>query len=60
MQNKKLDADIEELEKHFPKGDKKRGYVMLILSLARREGRKEGYNKAIKEVFGEEENERKI
>jgi len=33
--------DIEYLDEHFPKGDKKRGVAMVLLSIARREGKYE-------------------
>jgi len=37
--NPKLDEDY--LEEHFPKGDKRRGEVMVLLALARIQGKQE-------------------
>lgn len=37
-----IDEDIEYLDKHFPKGDKRRGEAMVLLAFARIQGKKEG------------------
>jgi hypothetical protein len=37
---KKIEKDIKYLDEHFPKGNKKRGEAMVLLSLARIEGKK--------------------
>ena len=38
---KNIESDIEYLEEKFPKGDKRRGEAMVLLALARIEGRNE-------------------
>jgi len=34
-----INEDMEYLDENFPKGDKKRGVAMVLLSIARREGK---------------------
>lgn len=46
---KKIEEDIEYLDENFPKGKSKfRGEAMVLLALARRQGKSEGIKESIK------------